>query len=74
MAYNISSLELHYRFIWTSSESRNFWWWNEVNPMNGLQDIDCPSLKPETAETEAATAEVKIDLRGLEDLLIWTAL
>jgi len=37
--------------------------------MNGLQDIDCPSLKPETAKTEVATAEVKIDLRGLEDLL-----
>ena len=42
--------------------------------MNGLQDIDCPSLKGETAETEAVTTEVKIDLRGLEDLLIWTAL
>jgi len=38
--------------------------------MNGLQDIDCPSLKPETAETGAATTEVKIDLRALEDLLI----
>jgi len=42
--------------------------------MNGLQDIDCPSLKPETVETEAATAEVKIDLRGLEYLLFGTAL
>ncbi len=41
--------------------------------MDGLQDIHCPSLK-KIAETEAATAEVKIDLRGLEDLLIWTAL
>jgi len=38
--------------------------------MNGLQDIDCLSLKPETAETEATIAEVKIDLHGLEDLLI----
>jgi len=38
--------------------------------MNGLQDIGCPSLKPETVETEAAITEVKIDLRGLEDLLI----
>ena len=46
------------------------WWWNEVNLMNGLQDIDCPSLKPETVETEATTVEVKIDLRGLEYLLI----
>eukprot|EP00253_Pinus_taeda_P001911 PITA_01911 len=27
-------------------------------------------VKPEAAETEAATVEVKIDLRGLEDLLI----
>ena len=27
-------------------------------------------VKPEVAETKAATAEVKIDLRGLEDLLI----
>ena len=42
--------------------------------MNGLQDIDCPSLKAEIAETEAATEEVKIDLRGLEYLLILTAL
>ena len=42
--------------------------------MNDLQDIDCPSLKPETTEIEAATVEVKIDLRGLEYLLIWTAL
>ena len=42
--------------------------------MSGLQDIDCPSLTPETAETEAVTAEVKIDLSGLEDLLIWTTL
>ena len=42
--------------------------------MNGLQDIDCPSLKSETAETEAATAEVKNELRGLEDLLFGTAL
>jgi len=40
--------------------------------MNGLQDINCPSLKPKTAETEAATAEVKIDLHGLEDLLFGT--
>jgi len=39
-----------------------------------LQDIDCPSLKPETAEIEAAIAEVKIDLHGLEDLLFGTAL
>jgi len=38
--------------------------------MNGLQDTDCPSLKPETTETEVVTAEVKFDLRGLEDLLI----
>jgi len=38
--------------------------------MNGLQDIDCPSLKSESVETEAATVEVKIDLRGLEYLLI----
>jgi len=38
--------------------------------MNSLQDIDCPSLKPETAETEAVIAEVKIDLHGLEYLLI----
>jgi len=38
--------------------------------MNGLQDINCPSLKPETTEIEAITAEVKIDLHGLEDLLI----
>jgi len=38
--------------------------------MNGLQDIDYPSLKPEIAETEAATAEVKIDLHGLEYLFI----
>ena len=42
--------------------------------MNGLQDIDYPSLKPETAETEAATAKVKIDLCDIEDLLIWTVL
>ena len=42
--------------------------------MNSLQDIDCPSLKPETAETEVVIAEVKIDLRGLEDLLILTGL
>ena len=42
--------------------------------MNGLQDIDCPSLKLETTETEVVTAEVKIDLRALEDLLIWTTL
>ena len=42
--------------------------------MNGLQDIECPSLKPETTETEAATAEVKIDLRGIEDILFGTAL
>jgi len=27
-------------------------------------------VKPETAETGTATAEVKIDLRALEDLLI----
>jgi len=38
--------------------------------MNGLQDIYYPSLKPETAETEVATAEVNIDLCGLEYLLI----
>jgi len=38
--------------------------------MDGLQDIDCPSLKPEAVETEAATAEVKFVLHGLEDLLI----
>jgi len=31
-------------------------------------------LKPETAETEAAIAEVKNDLRGLEDLLFGTTL
>ena len=31
-------------------------------------------VKPETAEIEAVTAEVKIDLRGLEDLLFGTAL
>ena len=31
-------------------------------------------VKLEAAETEAATVEVKIDLRGLEDLLILTAL
>jgi len=31
-------------------------------------------LKPETAETEAATAEVKIYLCGLENLLFGTAL
>jgi len=31
-------------------------------------------VKPEAAETEAAIVEVKFDLRGLEDLLIWTAL
>jgi len=43
--------------------------WNQVNPTEFLQDIDCPSLK-EAAETEAATAEVKFDLHGLEDLLI----
>ena len=42
--------------------------------MNGLQDIDCPSLKLETAETKAATAEVKIDLQSLEDLLFGTTL
>ena len=42
--------------------------------MNGLQDIDCPRLKPETAETDAATAEVKIDLQGLEYLLFGTTL
>ena len=42
--------------------------------MNGLQDINCPSLKLETAEIEAATAEVKFDLRGLENIFIWTAL
>ena len=42
--------------------------------MDDLQDIDYPSLKPEAAETEAATAEVKFDVRGLEDLLIWTVL
>jgi len=42
--------------------------------MNGLQDIDWPSLKPENAEIEAATAEVKIDLHGIEDLLFGTML
>ncbi len=42
--------------------------------MNGLQDIDCPSLKPETAETEAATAEVNIDSHGLEYILFGIAL
>ena len=42
--------------------------------MNGLQDINCPSLKPEAAEIEAASAEVKIDLLGLEDLLFGTTL
>jgi len=42
--------------------------------MNDFQDIDCPSLKPETAEIEAATAKVKIDLRGLECLLFGTVL
>jgi len=42
--------------------------------MNDLQDINCPSLKPENAETEVATVEVNIDLRGLEDLLFGTAL
>ena len=31
-------------------------------------------VKLETVEFEAATAEVKIDLRGLEDLLFGTAL
>jgi len=31
-------------------------------------------LKPETTKFEAATAEVKIDLRGLEDLLFGTVL
>jgi len=38
--------------------------------MNGFEDIDCPSLKPETVEIEVVTAEVKIDLHGLEDLLV----
>ena len=57
------------RSIWISPESRNFWWWNQVNPTDGLQDIDRPSLK-EAAETEAATAEVKFDQHGPEDLLI----
>ena len=66
----ISSLELHCSSIWISSESHKFWWWNEVNPMNGLQDINYTSMKPETAETEAATVEVNIDLRGLEEILI----
>ena len=42
--------------------------------MNGLQDIDYPSLKPETAEIDAATVEVKIELRRLEDLLFGTVL
>ena len=31
-------------------------------------------VKPEAVEFDAATAEVKIDLRGLEDLLFGTAL
>ena len=31
-------------------------------------------VKPEAVEFEAATAEVKIDLRGLEDLLFGTVL
>jgi len=31
-------------------------------------------VKPEAVETEAATAEVKIDFRGLEDLLFGTAM
>ena len=31
-------------------------------------------VKPEAVEFEAATAELKIDLRGLEDLLFGTAL
>jgi len=31
-------------------------------------------VKPEAVEFEAATAEVKIDLRGLEDLLFGTTL
>jgi len=31
-------------------------------------------VKPEAVEFEAAIAELKIDLRGLEDLLFGTAL
>ena len=31
-------------------------------------------VKPEAVEFEAATVEEKIDLRGLEDLLIWNVL
>ena len=69
----IPSFELHNRFIWTSSESHNFFLWNQRNSTDSLQDIECPSLK-EVAETEAATAEVKFDLHGPEDLLIWTTL
>ena len=71
---SVSLSELRHRWIWISSEGRIFWWRNQADSMVGLQDIICPSLKLETAKTEAATSEVTIDLRGLEDLLFGSAL